>query len=208
MKHLLALLLAFAATGCATKEAQIRKAENLSKEHFKNTATLEDDSLETVARITTVNGFAEKRGMLGIVWDDNFLRTFIDKDSGSTSFQLYQVIYYQGSGWNFYQTANYETPSGPQSKPVTVIKQDVQCTGSRYGGCTYVEHVAFDVEEGVLRAVAANYAPGRRAGWSFKFRAKSGNTYNDGMLAAEIAGLLDAVDEYRKRKSLAYNLPK
>ena len=198
MKYALPLFLVFTVTSCATttQEAQLQTALSLSKEHFKNTATVKDDSLDTVATITTVNGFQEKRGLLGIVWDDNFLRAFIDKKTGKTSFQIYQVIYYQGSGWNFFQTVNFETPSGPQSKPVTVISRDVDCTGSRYSGCTYVEHVAFDVDESLLRTIAANYSPGQRAGWKFKFAAKSGRDYNDGMLPAEVAGLLDKVDEY------------
>lgn len=205
MNYAMALLLALALTGCATttREAQIQTALSLTKEHFKNTAMVKDDSLDTVATITTVNGFQEKRGLLGIVWDDNFLRAFIDKKTGKTSFQLYQVIYYQGSGWNFYQTVNFETPSGPQSKPVTVISRDVDCTGSRYSGCTYVEHVAFDVDESLLRTIAVNYSPGQRAGWKFKFTAKSGKDYNDGMLPAEIAGLLDKVDEYLNGKGFA-----
>lgn len=89
-----------AIVGCATvtRESQIQTALSLTKEHFKNTTTVKDDPLDTVATITTVNGFQEKRGLLGIVWDDNFLRAFIDKKSGKTSFQVYQVIYYQGRG--------------------------------------------------------------------------------------------------------------
>lgn len=205
MKYGMALLLAIAVTGCAatTRESQIQTALSLTKEHFRNTATIKDDSLDTVATINTVNGFQEKRGLLGIVWDDNFLRAFIDKKSGKTSFQLYQAIYYQGSGWSFFQTVNFETPSGPQSKPVTVIKRDVDCTGSRYSGCTYVEHVAFDADESLLRTIAAKYSPGQSSGWKFKFIAKSGRDYNDGMLPAEIAGFLDRVDEYLAAKGLA-----
>jgi hypothetical protein len=205
MKYGLAFVLALAVSGCATttKEAQIETALGLTKEHFKNTATVKDDSLDTVATITTVNGIQEKRGLLGIVRDDNFLRAVIDKKTGKTSFQLYQVIYYQGSGWNLFQTVNFETPYGPQSKPVTVISRNVDCAGSRYGGCTYVEHIAFDVDESLLRTIAGNYSPGQRPVWRFKFTAKSGIDSNEGMLPAEIAGLLEKVDEYLQGKSFA-----
>ena len=204
-KLTLIVLLASALVGCATtsREAQIETALSLTKEHFRSTAAVKDDSLDTVATITTVNGFQEKRGLLGIVWDDNFLRAFIDKKTGRTTIQLYQIIYYQGSGWNFYQTVNFETPAGPQSKPVTVIKRDVDCTGSRYSGCTYVEHVGFDVDEDLLRTIAGSYQPGQRDGWKFKFVAKSGREYNDGMLPAEVAGFLEAIDSYRAAKGLS-----
>jgi hypothetical protein len=194
-----AALLALLVTGCGTirTQAELESALSLTKEHFRNSATVEDDSLDTVAKIRTLHGFQERRGLLGIVWDDNFLRAFIDKKTGKTVFQLYQVIYYDGA-WNFFYTANFETPSGPQSKPVTVIERDVvDCSGRYYISCSYVEHVAFDIDESLLRTIAAKYAPGQHAAWKFKFDAKSGQEYKDGMLAAEIAGLLEKVDEYR-----------
>lgn len=200
----LAAVIVVTLAGCAgtTREAQVQTALALTKEHFKSTATIKDDSLDTTATITTVNGLQEKRGLLGIVWDDNFLRAFIDKKTGRTTIQLYQVIYYQGSGWNFFQTVNYETPSGPESRPVTIISRDVDCSGSRYGGCTYTEHIGFDIDEKLLRTIAAGYQPGQRVGWKFKFNAKSGKDYNDGMLPAEVAGFLEAIDAYRASHGL------
>jgi hypothetical protein len=200
MKYAIIMLLALSVAACATTESQLNTAVSLTKEHFANTATVKDDSLDTVATISTVNGFQEKQGLVGIVWDDNFLRAFIDKKTGKTSYQLYQVIYYKGSDWNFYQTVNFETPSGPQSKPVTLINRDVKCTSS---GCRYVEHIAFDVDESLLRTIANGYSPGKRVAWQFKFKAKSGQEWTDGMLPAEVAGLLYKVDEYRTSKGFA-----
>jgi hypothetical protein len=50
---------------------------------------------------------------------------------------------------------------------------------------------------------SAMNSPGMRAAWRFKFTAKSGVEYNDGILPAEIAGLLDRVDEYLNSKGFA-----
>jgi hypothetical protein len=198
MKIWVALLIILVLGGCAmaSRESQLQTALSLTKEHFKNTASLKDDSLDTVATITTINGFQERRGLLGIVWDDNFLRAFIEKKSGKLTFQVYQVITYQGDGWKTFQSVNFETPNGPQSKPLIAIKHNVDCTGSRYSGCTFVEHVAFDVDENLLRIIARNYSPGQPVAWKFKLNAKSGEDYNDGILPAEVAGLLERVDEY------------
>jgi len=192
-------VLAAAISGCATtnREEQLQAAFSLTKEHFKNTATIKDDSLDTTAVITTLNGFQEKRGLLGIVWDDNFLRAFINKKTGKFSIQLYQVISYQGSGWNFYQSVNYETPNGPEARQVSSINRDVDCSNARYGGCKYTEHIGFEVDEKLLRTIAAGYQPGQQVVWKFKFNAKSGKEHNNGMLPAEIAGFFEAVDEYR-----------
>jgi hypothetical protein len=206
----LATALSVALAGCVgtTSEGQIQTALSLTKEHFKNTAIIKDDSLDTTATITTENGFQEKRGLLGIVRDDNFLRAFIDKKTGQTAIQLYQVIYYQGSGWNFFRTVNYETTTGLESRPVTIISRDVDCSGSRYSGCTYTEHVGFEIDEEFLRTIAGGYQPGQRAVWKFKFIAKSGEDKNDGMLPAEVAGFLEAIDAYRASRGQTSAAPK
>ena len=139
-----------------------------------------------------------------IVWDDNFLRAFVDKKTGETRYQVYNVIYYKSSSWRFYYQANYETPNGPKTCQLTIISHDVDCTGSKYGGCTYNEHVAFLVEEELLRTIAEKYKtswqPGIKAAWRYKLKAKAGSDYQDGILPAEIVGLLERVDEYKKSK--------
>jgi hypothetical protein len=121
---------------------------------FQRTATLKDDPLDTTAQISTQPGFEEKRGLLKFVWYDNFLRAFIDKKTGATQFQVYQYISHGGS-WRFYQSANYEAPNGPESQPVTVINRSVDSC-STYG-CSYTEHIGFEVPEVLLRWVAARY---------------------------------------------------
>lgn len=199
-----ALACIFIFSGCATREAEL---VNLSKEHFRDTATIKDDSLDTVAIISTVKGFQERQGLVGVVWDDNFLRAFVDKKTGLTRIQLYQIIYYQGDSWRFYHTINYESPEGPQARPLVIIDRDVNCKFSRYGGCMYAEHVGLEVDEQFLRLIAAGYQPGQRTAWKFKFIAKSGNEYKDGLLPAEVAGFLDALDAYRGRNGLAVGSP-
>ncbi len=189
-----------ALAGCATRQSQLEAYLTLDKEHFRNTVTIKDDSLDTVARFSTVNGFQEKRGVLGIMWDDNFLRGFIDKKTGKRSYQVYNLIQYTGSNWRFYNLVNYEAPGGPRSKELILISRDVNCSGSRYGGCTYAEHVAFDVDEELLRFVARLYQPGARVAWRYKLVPKRGEDYQDGLLPAEIAGFLQRMDEYSSGK--------
>jgi len=184
-------------TATLSRESQIQIAFSLTSDHFKNTARVKDDSLDTIATISTANGFQEIPEQLGTVCNDNFLRAFIDKKSGKKSFQVYQIVYTQDNnkvGWSFFQSVNFETPSGPSSKPVRNIKTDIECKGSL--GCLYVEHIAFDVDETLLRTIANQYTPGQQLAWKFRLNSKSGKSYNDAILPAEIAGLLDRVDEY------------
>jgi hypothetical protein len=170
-------------------------------EHFRDTATVKDDALDTVATISTQNGYQEKRGLLRIVWNDTFLRGFIDKATGRRTFQVYQLISYKSAGWRYYELANYQTPTGPRSIPVTVIGRDVtNCSG---GSCDYAEHIAFAVDEDLLRAIASSYAPGKAVLWQYKFIPKSGEDFIDGLSNAEVAGFLAKVDEYQKTLPVA-----
>jgi hypothetical protein len=202
MRTLLLCLIAFAVSACAanSQRAQAERALELTPDHFRLTASVKDDALDTIATLTTVNGFQQKHGLLGVVWDDNFVRAFIDKKTGKTAFQLYQVIRYTGRRWHFYQSVNYETPSGPLSRELTVINRDVDCTSTLGGGCTYAEHVAFDVEESLLRRIAASYGPGKPVAWKFKFLARSGGELHTLLLPAEARGAISAVDAYRARR--------
>lgn len=183
---------------------QMQKLLAMTPDEFAACADLSDDSLDIIAKITTAPCFKETRGLLKIVWNDNFLRAHIDKKTGKATYQLYQYIGYEGD-WRFYQTVNYETPNGPRSERVDQISRDVVgCSGARYGaGCTLSEHVAFSVDEDLLRTIAARWQPGAQSVWRFKFGAKAFQDWQDGLSSAEVAGLLLAVDRYRAAKGLA-----
>lgn len=178
-----------------------REALALTPEHFETTATYKDDELETVAEVNTAGGFQDRGGLLRVVSNDNFLRAYIDKRTGATQFQVYQFVSYDGD-WRFFYGVNYETTDGPRAVELIQIDRKVLTCG-RYTGCSYIEHFAFPVEESLLREIAAKYDPANPSAWRFKFKSKSGKEWQDGMLPAEIAGLLRAVDRQKRILGLA-----
>lgn len=180
---------------------QIQQLIAMTPEQFEQTATLKDDDLETAAVITTINGWQQKDGLLRLVNNDNFFRAFIHKKTGKTTFQVYHAVRYMQSGWAFFEIVNYETPDGPKSATLTVLGRDV-ASCSTYLGCTYFEQVAFEIDEALLRDVAKRYQPGQVAAWRYRLKAKSGAERDEGFVAAEVAGLLRAVDKYRAAKGL------
>ena len=188
--HNLLTLFALVVAGCAVAPSH-DEGFRLTPEHFRKTATIEDDSLEITATISTYNGFQQAE-------NDNFLRAFIDKKTGYAIFQVYQVIKYR-TGWRYYRSVNYQTQFGPKSEATTNIASDVACYSS---SCKYVEHVGFEIEEALLRVVGSEYSPGAQIGWHFKFKAKSGDDYTGWILPAEVAGLLASVDDYRRTYGL------
>jgi hypothetical protein len=166
---------------------------SLSMEHFRDTATVKEDPLGGAATITTENGFAERTGPMRMVWNDEFLSGVIDKKTGQKSYQVYAWIIYSGR-WRSYETATYQSASGPQSVPATKIGRSA--ANCAVGECTYTERIAFPVDEELLRRLAAGYAPGKAAVWAYRFIAKTGPDFAGGISSAEIAGLLAKVDEY------------
>jgi len=182
--------------GVAANAAYAKDAPLLSlgMEHFRDTATVKDAPVDAKFSITTEKGFVERSGPLHMVWHDEFLSVAVDKKTGQKLFQVHEEITYSGS-WRFYQTANFQTPNGPRSVPAAqVSKEAANCAT---GECIYTEHVAFPVDEELLRQVAAGYVPAHPVIWPYKVIAKSGPAYGGGLSNAEIAGLLAKLDGYR-----------
>jgi C-terminal processing protease CtpA/Prc len=71
-----------------------------------------------------------------------------------------------------------------------------EVTNCAVGDCTYTEHIAFPVDEELLRQLAAAYATGKPELWAFKVIGKSGPAYAGQLSNAEIAGLLARLDQY------------
>src|ERR1700733_13504275 len=84
---------------------------SLTMEHFRDTATVNDDPVHAKATITTENGYAEHTGLMRMVWHDEFLSAVIDQSTGQKSFQIDVQITYSGS-WRSYDSANYPTANG------------------------------------------------------------------------------------------------
>jgi hypothetical protein len=165
---------------------------SLTLEHFRDTASVTDDPVGGVTTISTEKGFAEHRGPMRTVWNDEYLTGVIDKKTGQRSFQVHAWIIYKGN-WRFYQTANYQTVAGGKSVPAAQTGKEMDNCAT--GDCMYTERLAFPVDEELLRQLAAANAPGKPVIWAYKFTAKSGPDYMGGLSSAEIAGFLAKVDE-------------
>ena len=201
------LALALAVPSASAESAQkipkqFRKLLAMAPDQFARCSKLSDDGLDTIATITTESCFKETRGLLKVVWNDNFIRAQVDKKTGAVIFQIYQFMT-RDQKQRVYQAAVYETPNGPNSAPVIAISSDIGSCGGPYGSCTFVEHIAFPVDEALLREIAGKWQPGAAAGWRFKLVEKGGQDWQDGMSVAEIAGALQAVEKYRASQGLA-----
>ncbi len=191
--------------GCvSTREAAKREVLRLDAQHFKDTITVKQVASGNVTEFSTLNGYRPEKYM-GIPWLDSFLLGYLDNQTGRKSYQAYQFISYQGRGWRLYDRVTYKTPDGTTSKPLTRLHRELlDCTSSR--GCTYEEHVVFDLDKALLKKIAelAPEAQGKSDGSGKDNRlfvpAFSRKGTPDKVLAAaeEVAGLLEKLDEYTK----------
>ena len=148
--------------------------------------------LEADVALDVVRSFTDR------VRADSFLRAFIEKTSGRTSYQLYATITYTGQ-WRTFESGTFSTPAGPMGQPLTVIDHSVSCT---YSVCVYIEVVALVLTESFLRQLAQRADERPVAPWRFRFKARDGEDWTDDMAPAEAAGLLLAVDRYRSGHKL------
>ena len=190
-------------SGCvSTREATKKEVLSLDTQHFKNTIIVKEVSSGTVTEFSTLRGYRQKK-YLGIGWLDSFLIGYLDHKTGKRSYHVYQFISYQARGWRLYNRVDYQTLEGTKSKPLTRYHREIlNCSSSR--GCTYEEHVVFDIEEALLRQIAKltpeikgkRNLQGKIAAFIYRLSSKKGHKIKYWLLPAEVVGLLEVMDEY------------
>lgn len=197
IKKFIIIFLSIFFTGCITVPLQ----QSLDKQHFKETVTINDFAAEKVIIFSTINGVQHKLKPHEVVGDDNFLRGFLDKQSNKKVYQVYNVIYYaqsgSQSGWKQFKQARYQAKAGQVLVMAEVIKKQEDCSAlARYGQCLYSEHVIFELDDNQVRELAKSYSNSNDSHWQYELIPTSGTRYSDKLLLAEIAGLVDKMDEY------------
>ena len=176
---------------------QMAKLQQLTPSGVAATVFTKDDDLETVAILDTSKAYSSNGAFTDRVRSDNFVRALINKSTGAIVYQVYQTIRYNGDRRDF-SSATYSTPAGPVQVPVqTISSRLMACFG---GLCSYEDSVGFIVPEAVLREVAASYRPNASTPWRFRFQSQSAFDWEDRLMPAEIAGLLQAAEQSGYRK--------
>lgn len=165
------------------------KLEDLTPEHFQESASVSGDELDTLVTITTRDGVKHRGGFSARYRADSFVRAFVSRETGEASFQIYATITYNRD-WRHYNQVNFATADGHISADLDRIGTDANC---EYSVCVLTEIVGFTVEEDTLRAITANGSDP----WRFRFYARSGDDWTELMSRSELAGALATVDEYR-----------
>jgi hypothetical protein len=189
-------------SGCvSTREATKRQVLSLTTQHFKDTVIIKQVSSGDITKFSTLRGYRHIK-YLGIGWLDSFLIGYLNNQTGKRYYQVYQFVSYQGRGWRLYNRVDYETPEGIKSKPLISYHRELKNCSSSIG-CTYEEHVVFDIEESLLRRIAKPApetqgkmnASGKIVAFLYQLSSREGHKIKYWLLPAEVAGLLEAMDE-------------
>lgn len=167
----------------------------LTPEAVARLVVVQDDDLEPIARLSTERTFAFKGGFTDRVRADAFLRAFMVRKTGRTTFELYERLSYTGNSREFH-SANYAGTDGPVAATLTISDTRLSCP---HAVCIHDDTLAFEVPEALLRMIAARATADP---WRFRFKSRVGEDWTDDVSPAEIAGLLLAVDRYRRARGL------
>ena len=192
-------------SGCvSTREATKKQILNLNTQHFKDTIIIKQVSSGDVTKFSTLRGYRHEK-YLGIGWLDSFLIGYLNTITEKRYYQVYQFISYQGRGWKLYNLVDYQTPEEIKSKPLTSYHREIMnCSSSK--ACTYEEHVVFDIEEALLRQIAARAlgtqgkttARGKASAFLYQLSSQQGHNITYWLLPTEVAALMEVMDEYTK----------
>ncbi len=163
--------------------------------------TVNDDHLESEVVLSTEKAFVP-RSPAHVALDDNHLRAVIDKRTGATRYEVHQSLRYWGDRRDF-QAVHYQAADGLKKAPLTLARHGGDdCPNEEVmGACALTKRVVFEVDEPLLKMIAAGYMPGSRDGWAFKLKDRHGGDRTDLVAPAEAAGLIEAMTRYRATQS-------
>lgn len=204
MMMLLACVTGFAATPSAYAQGRVGLTDKQLAQRAVQYAALDPvaiskgivvhaDDLDAVATFSS-EAACKNKGGYWEVRSDPFLRVLIDRKTGATVWQVYITLVY-GFGRREFHDAVYSGQDGPVGVPLAISDTDVT-TGLL--GLIYEDTIAFDIPETVARDIA-NAGPAALAKpWRFRLKSNAGLDWTDDLPGAEFAGMLMAVERWRR----------
>ncbi|WP_114226593.1 MULTISPECIES: hypothetical protein [Sphingomonas] len=174
---------------------QMAKLQELTPAGVAAVVQVKDDDLEPTAVLDTSKAYFSNGAFTDRVRSDAFLRALVNKSTGAVTYQVYENVRYNYVARHF-TSANIATAAGPMTVPVQPISFKVDACFATL--CSYEEDVGFVVPEPILREIAASYKPSESTPWRFRLKS-SGLDWEDRLMPAEVAGLLQAVEAYQSR---------
>jgi hypothetical protein len=192
------LALAVAAPALAYEQLPVSLAR-LTPSDFAGRVSIADDPLAQAIVISTRKGYTRDRGLRGVHADDVHLRAVVDRRTGAVAWQVWHRLVYVG-GKRDIVSVHYTASGAARRSAVTEAEHELtECPPTvGIGSCNRVVGFAFELPEQTVREIAQAYRPGERTPWRLRFEDADGRQVSGGLAPAEAAGLLDAVEAWRR----------
>lgn len=198
MKFVLLLLIITTFTGCVSA-SQIGAEDNenrflsMDEKSIEQCLTIKNDDYEQNIQINSQNCYQAKHGLLGIVWEDQFIRAFKNKKTKSITFQIYTKLV--NSDWMMPYAVNYRV--GKQLKTVsgTRVGSDVKCTSM---GCTHYEDFVFNIDDkDIEKIIQFSNQNKNSVSWQYRIKSQSGIDRDKNFNIAELIGAYKKIKEIK-----------
>ncbi len=163
-------------------------------------ARIADDPLERHIIISTDRAFRGSRSIDGGLEGRAHLRAIIDRATMATRFEVRQETVYSGPRKDLYQVNYRRNGAFVESSLALAVHEPDNCPhADTTGSCILTKTVAFELTEPLVREIAALYEPRSRTPWAYRLKDRNGKDITGGIAPAEASGLLEALEQWRKR---------
>lgn len=184
--------------------AELPKAlRAMTPDAFGAATTVHHDPQARTTTFSTEAGHRpDSRSPIRHLLSDNHLRAVVDWRTGAVRYVVHQRILYWGAharDRRSYDSASYEASDGVRVGGLIEARHgDSFCPNEdNWGPCAHTRNVAFGIGEDEVRTIAARYRPDRTEPWTYRIAEQGGHQWQDAILPAEAAGLLQAIDRQR-----------
>lgn len=173
----------------------------LSPADFAGKVLMSDDPLEPVIILSTEEGYKRSRALQGADADDIHLQALIDRRTGEISWRVWHKLTYQGDRRSITSVHYHADGKLQRSNALTIEHWLDDCPPTDgIGSCNQYTRIGFDLPENIVREIAGSYRPGQRVPWRLRFKDARGRDITGGLAPAEVAGLTQAVAEWRRTR--------
>jgi len=196
MRVFLILISSFMLFGCSASLQKVsqeneERFKSLTKDFVRSCIKIKDDSFEDTIQYDTVNCYQSKNGLLGIVWDDQFVRAYTNRKSGKTKYQIYTRLH--EDKWLNPVSANYFVGDNLITSDVARIHSDVTCNASR--SCVHLEEIVFEISEENLMQLNEKYLIDNSIEWKYRIKTRSGVDKDKFLNINELLGIYRLVNK-------------
>ncbi|MEH6466784.1 MAG: hypothetical protein V7722_04060 [Porticoccus sp.] len=178
-------------------------APTLDKAHFKQQMiTKERDSGKTIV-FSTINGFKKDKVNDRRPWGESYVSAAVDKETGDITYQINTIVKYKSHKFHLYREVRYDSGGEAKFIEATILERKVDClaarkTGApRRSGCYLSERVVFTLDHEPISKFSNSYTEGSQAQLRYTMLPRSGATYSATLYIAEIAALVEVVEEHK-----------